>query len=90
VTEKASRFKFLGMSSGELELGAFMALEGLALGVQGKLYRRRSDRVNRSASRGRLGQPRRVDQSRRAQYFLLERERRTAAARALSSIHVAA
>ena len=37
VTEKASRLKFLGMSSGEPELGTFMALESLALGVQGKL-----------------------------------------------------
>lgn len=37
VTEKASRLKFAGVTSGEPELGMFMALESLALGVQGKL-----------------------------------------------------
>ena len=37
VTEKASRVKFAGLTSGEPELGLFMALESLALGVQGKL-----------------------------------------------------
>ena len=37
VTEKASRVKFWGLTSGEPELGMFMALESLALGVQGKL-----------------------------------------------------
>jgi hypothetical protein len=37
VTEKASRVKFAGLASREAELGGFMALETLALGVQGKL-----------------------------------------------------
>ena len=36
VTEKASRAKFSGLTSGEPELGTFMALETLTLGVQGK------------------------------------------------------
>jgi hypothetical protein len=36
VAEKASRVKFSGLSSGEPDQGAFMALESLALGVQGK------------------------------------------------------
>lgn len=36
VAEKASRAKFSGMTSGDPELGTFMALETLALGVQGK------------------------------------------------------
>lgn len=36
IAEKASRPKFSGLTSGEPELGAFMALESLALGVQGK------------------------------------------------------
>jgi hypothetical protein len=37
LAEKASRAKFSGATSGESELGAFMALESLTLGVQGKL-----------------------------------------------------
>jgi hypothetical protein len=36
MAEKASRPKFSGLTSGELELGTFMALESLALGVGGK------------------------------------------------------
>ena len=37
VTEKASRLKFSGLSSGDAEVGIFMALESLTLGVAGKL-----------------------------------------------------
>jgi hypothetical protein len=37
VAEKASRLKFAGWSSGEPEFGLFMAVETLALGVEGKL-----------------------------------------------------
>jgi hypothetical protein len=37
VAEKASRIKLMGLTSGEAELGLFMSLETLALGVQGKL-----------------------------------------------------
>lgn len=36
VAEKASRPKFSGFTSGEPELGNFMALETLTLGVEGK------------------------------------------------------
>lgn len=36
VAEKASRVKFGGASSGEVDHGAFMALETLTLGVEGK------------------------------------------------------
>ena len=36
VAEKASRTKFSGMTSGEPEVGNFMALETLTLGVEGK------------------------------------------------------
>ena len=36
VAEKASRRKFSGMTSGEPEVGNFMALETLTLGVEGK------------------------------------------------------
>jgi len=37
VTEKASQAKFSGLTSGEPELGTFMALEILSLGVEGKM-----------------------------------------------------
>ena len=36
MAEKVSRAKFSGLTSGEPELAGFMALEALALGVQGK------------------------------------------------------
>ena len=36
VAEKASRVKFSGVVSGEPEHGAFLALESLSLGVEGK------------------------------------------------------
>jgi hypothetical protein len=36
AAEKASRVKFSGMSSGQPDQGAFMALESLSLGVEGK------------------------------------------------------
>jgi hypothetical protein len=36
LAETASRVKFSGLSSGESDHGIFMALESLALGVQGK------------------------------------------------------
>jgi hypothetical protein len=36
IVEKASRAKFSGVTSGDPELGTFMALETLALGVRGK------------------------------------------------------
>ena len=37
LAEKASRPKFSGLTSGEPEVGTFMALESLTLGVEGKL-----------------------------------------------------
>jgi hypothetical protein len=36
LAEKASRVKFSGLGSGELDQSAFMALEALTLGVEGK------------------------------------------------------
>ncbi len=36
IAEKAGKAKFSGMTSGDPELGTFMALETLALGVRGK------------------------------------------------------
>jgi hypothetical protein len=38
LTEKASRVKFSGVFSGEQDHGAFMALESLTLGVEGKAH----------------------------------------------------
>ena len=91
VTEKASRLKFMGVGSGEPELGTFMALESLALGVQGKLglwtaLKQVNDQHPSIASLNLVELIERAE----AQYELLERERLTAAARALSSSHVAA
>lgn len=37
LAEKASRLKFTGMTSGNPELGTFLALETLSLGVEGKI-----------------------------------------------------
>lgn len=37
LTEKASQVKFSGFTTGKPELGTFMALETLSLGVEGKL-----------------------------------------------------
>jgi hypothetical protein len=37
IAEKASRPKFNGFTSGDAELGTFLALESLTLGVMGKL-----------------------------------------------------
>ena len=56
LAEKASRPKFSGMTSGEPEVGTFMALESLTLGVEGKRpCGRRSKRsptgTNRSSPR---------------------------------------
>jgi hypothetical protein len=38
LTEKASRPKFSGLTSGDPKLGTFMALEALMIGVEGKMY----------------------------------------------------
>lgn len=37
LAEKASRVRFSGMTSGDPELGTFLALETLSLGVEGKI-----------------------------------------------------
>jgi hypothetical protein len=49
LAEKVSRVKLTGLSSGESELGLFMALETLSLGVEGKasLWRTLKDVENR-------------------------------------------
>ena len=86
LAEKAGRLKFSGLSSGERDHGLFMALESMALGVQGKgsLWRAlrevRADHppladVDLDALIARAD----------AQYATLERERLAVAARALSA-----
>jgi hypothetical protein len=85
LAEKASRVKFSGAGSGEPDHGAFMALESLTLGVEGKasmwkvLKEVQSDyqalaSINLDQLIERAG----------AQHAALERERMAAGARALA------
>jgi hypothetical protein len=88
ITERASRVKFWGLTSGEPELGTFMAVESLALGVWGKLSLWRAlaqvaDQHPAIASVDLDGLIARAEN----QYELLERERLAAGRRALVDIH---
>jgi hypothetical protein len=80
--------KFWGLASGEPELGTFMAVETLALGVWGKLIlwralSRVADQHPAIASVDLDGLIARAEN----QYELLERERLAAGRRALVDIH---
>ena len=91
VTEKASRAKFGGLTSGEPELGTFLALESLALGVLGKLSLWRAlaevaDQHPEIASVD-LGELIRRAQ---VQYEMLEAERVAASRRVLGTARTAA
>lgn len=91
VAEKATRLKFGGLTSGEPELGTFLALESLALGVQGKLslwnaLAQVSDQ-HYAISPANLDEL--IDRA-RAQYELLERERLAAGKRVLARAPAAA
>ena len=91
ITEKASRVKFGGLSSGEPELGTFLAVESLALGVQGKLSLWRAlahvaDRYPAIAS----GELEELISRAQRQYDLLERERLAAGRRALTHARASA
>src|ERR1700722_1505204 len=90
VTEKASRLKFLGLSSGEPELGTFMALESLALGVQGKLalWKALKEVTDQHPAIASVNLDELIDRA-AAQHDLLERERLTASGRALGAVRVA-
>lgn len=86
LAEKASRVKFSGLSSGDSGHGIFMALESMALGVQGKASLWRALREVRADHPPLAGVDldalvARADE----QYATLERERLAAAARALSA-----
>jgi hypothetical protein len=88
VAEKASRVKFGGLSSGEPDLGTFMAIESLALGVRDKLslWMALQHVAGEHPAIASLDLKELMDRA-RAQFDLLEQERRTAGARALSHIH---
>ncbi len=84
VTEKASRVKFWGPGSGGPELGTFMALESLALGVLGKLslWRALAQVADQHPAIASVDLDDLIDRAQN-QYALLERERLAAGRRAL-------
>jgi hypothetical protein len=86
LAEAASRLKFSGVSSGDSDHGIFMALESMALGVQGKLSLWRALREVRAdhpplAATDLDALIARAEE----QYATLERERLAAARRALGA-----
>ncbi len=91
VTEKATRVKFSGLTSGEAELGTFMALESLALGVRGKLalWRALAQVSDEHPAIAAIDLDELIDRA-RTQYKLLERERVAAGTRALSRTYATA
>ena len=91
VTEKASRVKFGGLTSGEPQLGTFMAVESLALGVQGKLslWRALEQVADQHPAIASVDLADLIDRA-QTQYRLLERERLAAGGRALSPAPAAA
>lgn len=91
VTEKATRVKFAGLTSGEAELGTFMALESLALGVRGKLslWRALAQVSGQHPAIASVNLDELIDRA-RIQYKLLERERLAAGTRALSQTYAPA
>ncbi len=76
MAEKASRPKFSGLTSGERELGIFMALESLALGVQGKeaLWMALSEVADQHPPLASMNLNELIDRA-RTQHSALERER---------------
>lgn len=84
VTEKATRVKFAGLTSGQAELGMFMALETLALGVRGKLslWRALAQVSDQHPAIASVNLDEFIDRA-RSQYKLLERARVAAGTRAL-------
>lgn len=91
VSEKASRVKFGGLTSGEPELGTFMAVESLALGVLGKLslWRALGQVADQHPAIASVNLDELIDRA-QTQYELLERERLAAGRRALSNDEAAA
>jgi hypothetical protein len=86
IAEKASRAKFSGMTSGEPELGTFMSLETLVLGVQGKarMWKALKQVADQHPPVASLNLDELIDRA-EAQQDALEPERLAAATRALAS-----
>jgi hypothetical protein len=85
LAEKASRPKFSGLMSGEPELGTFMALETLMLGVEGKLslWKVLKEVADRYEPLGSTDFRYLIERA-QSQHSALERERVAAGKRALS------
>ena len=85
LSEKASRVKFSGLSSGESEQGLFMALESLELGVTGKLslWTALTEVEADHPPLATIGLPGLIERA-KSQQATLERERLAAARRALN------
>src|SRR3984885_6932303 len=88
VTEKASRVKFWGPGSGEPELGTFMAVESLALGVLGKLslWKALAQVADQHPAIASVDLDELIERA-QTQYDLLEHERLAASRRALGTAH---
>ena len=86
LAEKASRVKFAGILSGEPEHGAFMALETLALGVEGKrrMWRALKEVAGEHPSLAATNLDELLNRA-EAQSTILERERLAAGRRALGN-----
>jgi hypothetical protein len=85
IAEKASRVKFWGLTSGEPELGTFLAVESLALGVLGKLglWRALAQVADQHPAIASVNLDELIDRAQN-QYDLLERERLAAGRRVLA------
>ena len=86
IAEKASRAKFSGMTSAEPELGTFMALETLALGVRGKacMWKALKQVADQHPPIASMNLDELIDRA-RSQEDALERERLAAGTRALAN-----
>ena len=86
LAEKASRVKFSGAVSGEPDHGAFMALESLTLGVEGKmaLWKALKEVADQYPPLASMNLDELIDRA-EAQHSALEPERLAAARRALEN-----
>jgi hypothetical protein len=91
TTEKASRMKFWGLTSGEPELGTFLAVESLALGVLGKLslWRALAQVADQHPAIASVDLDELTNRAQN-QYDLLERERLAAGRRAFAPTNASA
>jgi hypothetical protein len=91
ITERASRVKFWGLTSGEPALGTFMAVESLALGVLGKLslWRALAQVPDQHPAIASVDLDELIARAQN-QYDLLERERLEASRQALAHTHASA